>query len=110
MGLKEVVKAFHNDAEAHHIPEFMVWMIVLYTSFAEFIGGILLVTGLFSTIALAALGLDLILVVFAFTYLKPMWDMKHVFPRFILIVALLLLPDSHNNWSLDTLLFPMFNK
>ncbi|MBC7864224.1 MAG: DoxX family protein [Bacteroidia bacterium] len=105
LGLKEVVKTFHYDAESHHVPDFFVWMIAIYSSFVEFFCGLLLILGLFKTWALVLLGLDIILVVFAFSFMKPMWDMKHVFPRFILLIALLVIPAQWGKFSLDQLIF-----
>ena len=105
LGLKEVVRTFHHEAESHHVPEFFVWSITIYSSLTEFICGLFLVLGLFSNWCLMLLGIDIILVVFAFSFMKPMWDMKHVFPRFILLAGLLMLPASWAKFSLDQLIF-----
>jgi uncharacterized membrane protein YphA (DoxX/SURF4 family) len=105
LGLKQVVKTFHYDAETHHVPGFFVWMITIYSSFVEFFCGLLLILGLFQTGALLLLGVDIILVVFAFSFMKPMWDMKHVFPRFVLLITLLIIPASWGKFGLDQLIF-----
>lgn len=102
--MRGVVNAFMADAGRQNIPGALVKFTAYYTSIVEFFGGILLILGLFTDYTLYFLGSDLLLVCFAFSYMQPMWDMKHVFPRLILIVVLLLLPGEYNNFSLDHLL------
>lgn len=102
--MKGVIFSFTADSDRQNIPRGFVTLVAYYTSIIEFAGGILLMLGLFTNFTLYALGFDLLLVCFAFTYLQPMWDMKHVFPRFLFIVLLLLLPSSYNGFSLDTFL------
>lgn len=99
-----VINAFMGDAGRHHVPPIIVKISAYYTSIAEFLGGILLILGLFTNYALYALGLDLIIVCFAFSMIEPIWDMKFVFPRLVLICILLLMPSQTNAWSLDCLL------
>jgi putative oxidoreductase len=70
----------------------------------EFAGGIALILGFYTNYALYLLGIDLLLAAFAFSLLQPMWDMKHLFPRFILVITLLLLPDAWNKFSIDFLI------
>lgn len=105
IGLKEVEKTFHFEAESHDVPDFFVWGIAVYSTLAEFFGGALLVAGIFKGWALVLLGADLVFVAFAFSFIKPMWDMKFVFPRFALVITLLVLPDAWEKWSLDRLIF-----
>ncbi len=99
-----VTDAFMKDAERRHISRPLVSLVAYYTSIVEFVGGIFLVFGIFTNYTLFALGLDLILVCFAFSLMEPMWDMKHVFPRFILVILLLLLPLENDKLSLDYLI------
>lgn len=98
-----VVNTFLTEAENHHIHRPMLVAFSWATSIMEFVGGILLLLGLFTDFALYILSLDLILAVFAFSVLQAMWDMRHVFPRMVLIVTLLLLPAEWNKISLDFL-------
>jgi putative oxidoreductase len=99
-----VIDTFKTDAGRQHIPGFLVTLMAYYTSIVEFFGGLLLILGLFTNYTLYLIGFDLLLVCFAFSYMKPMWDMKHVFPRFILVIILLILPNECNNFSFDYLL------
>lgn len=96
-----VIDAFAADADRFHIPRPMLNMIAYYTSIVEFFAGLFLLAGFFTSYALYALGLDLLLVAVAFTYMSPMWDMKYVFPRFVLVVTLLLMPDHYRLFSVD---------
>ncbi len=102
--MKGVIGSFTMDTDRQNIPRSAVSLVAYYSSIVEFVGGMLLIFGLFTNYTLYALGLDLVLVCFAFTYMEPLWDMKHVFPRFLLVVLLLLLPNDYNKFSLDHLL------
>ncbi len=98
-----VIETFKADADRFHIPHPLLTVVAYYTSIVEFVGGIMLLFGFFTSLSLYALGLDLIVVSFAFSYMKPMWDMRHVFPRFILIITLLMIPPHNRLISLDYL-------
>ncbi len=101
--IKNVVNAFHNEADRKHIPEFLLVFTSYFTSITEFIGGILLITGLFHQFVPIILAINLLVVAFAFSFLRPMWDMQHVFPRVILLTLILLL-SNYFYFGLDTLL------
>ena len=96
-----VIAVFKSEAQSNHIPSSLISGMAYYTSFAEFLGGFFLLMGFFTNYALYALGIDLILVTLAFSYVEPMWDMKHVFPRFVLVIILLLLPTEYRQISVD---------
>jgi len=96
-----VVNTFLADAEHLHIHKPMVTLFTYLTSFVELIGGVLLIMGLFTNCALVALGFDLVLVCFAFSMLRPMWDMQYVFPRLLLVIGLLFFPNEYNRFGLD---------
>lgn len=101
--IKNVINAFHNEADRKHIPQFLLTFTSYFTSITEFIGGLLLITGLFHQFVPAVLGINLLIVAFAFSFLRPMWDMQHVFPRVILLTLTLLL-SNYFYFGLDTLL------
>ncbi len=102
--LNQVIDTFDDEAEKKHIPKPFVVFSAFYSSIVEFIGGILLVVGLFKPIVLILLGFDLIMVAFAFSIIEAMWDMKHVFPRLILVASLMLIPSEWGIFSIDYLL------
>ena len=87
------------------IPHFILVISAIYSSLIELIGGFCLITGLFTKYALYALGLDLIMVVIAFSLLKPLWDMTLVFPRLILWGVVMFIPEVFNKLSVDYLFF-----
>lgn len=102
--IRGVIETFRYEAQQKNMPSFLLTFSAYYTSYVEFFGGILLILGLFKNYALTFLGLDMIMVAIAFSYLKPMWDMRFVFPRLILIAILLILPTRWAYFSLDNLL------
>ncbi|MBS1638107.1 MAG: DoxX family protein [Bacteroidetes bacterium] len=104
IGMPGVVNSFRNDAERNRISPGLVHFVAYFTSISEFICGMLLIVGLLTNYALYLLGLDLILVCMAFSFIQPMWDMKHVFPRLVLVILLLVIPSENRLLSLDHLL------
>lgn len=104
--LRNVVQAYEMPApERYTFPHFWVWAGTLYTSFTELICGAFIIPGLFIDYALSLLALNMLVVVIAFTLRNPMWDMKYVFPRLVLILMLLAVPDNWDKFSLDMYLF-----
>ncbi len=101
--IKNVINAFHSEADRKHIPQFLLVFTSYFTSLTEFIGGLLLITGLFHQFVPIVLAINLLIVAFAFSFLRPMWDMQHVFPRVILLTLTLLL-SNYFYFGLDTLL------
>jgi putative oxidoreductase len=102
--IKNVINAFHIETDRKQIPRFLLVFTSYFTSITEFIGGILLITGLFHQFVPIVLVINLLVVAFAFSFLRPMWDMQHVFPRVILLTLILLL-SNYFYFGLDTLFF-----
>jgi len=84
------------------LPSLFLWLTAYYTSFIELIAGFLLVIGLFRKWALLALASVLIIVTFGHGIASPIWDLSHVFPRTVMLVALLFLPKEWDKWHLDS--------
>lgn len=101
--IKNVVNAFHTETDRKHIPEFLLVFTSYFTSITEFFGGIFLILGLFHQIVPIILGINLLVVAFAFSFLRPMWDLQHVFPRVILLTLILLL-SNYFYFGLDALI------
>lgn len=99
--IKGVVELFQRDARQKRIPGFLQYSMAFYTSAMEFIGGILLILGLFKNVVLVLLGFDVIMVAVAFSVLEPVWDMRHVFPRLLIISVLLVMPEEWSRFTLD---------
>lgn len=99
-----VVETFQYELGTIKIPKGILLLSAYFTSYAELIGGALLIIGLFKTYALYLLGIDLILVTAAFSRIKPMWDMQLLFPRLVLLCVLLYLPGNWDVLSVDYIL------
>lgn len=101
-GMEKVINAdFFHGTFKDLLPEFVIRGTAYYTSYIELIGGLLLVLGLKVDYALYALASVLILVTFGHGLAAPIWDLSHVMPRTILLVALLFLPKEWDQFSLD---------
>ena len=107
--LKQVVDTFDDEAEKKHIPKTLVIISSYYSSIIEFTGGLFLLLGIFKPIVLTLLGIDLLMVAVAFSSLEAMWDMKHVFPRLVLVSIMMILPPHWEFFSLSKLLHNQFN-
>lgn len=105
-----VVQAFNFEAQKQNVPQGFVKLMAAYTSIVEFFGGMLLIIGAFKTVTLSLLGIDLVLVAIAFSVLEPMWDMKHVYPRLVLVSALLMFPSAWGYFSVDHLIENLLTK
>ena len=96
-----VIEFFAHETRNVRIPPSLLKISAYYTTYIEFLCGGLLILGLFTKYSLYLLGVDMILVVGAFSLIKPMWDMNLLFPRLILLSVLLFLPEKWNVISLD---------
>lgn len=93
------------DAMKNRIPKSFVRFSVIASSAIELSGGLLLLLGLCTYPVVTLLGIHIILVSTAMSFREALWDMRFVLPRLILILLVLLLPDSWNLFSLDHLLY-----
>lgn len=105
-GVDNLYGMFFKDFEKTFLPRWLIWATAYYTSYIELIGGILLITGLFKKCALYLLAIDLLVVSFGHGLLEPIWDLQHVIPRALLLIALLLLPQEWDKWNMDKLIRP----
>ncbi len=105
IGMRNVTETYQNGFEGKSVPKFLISAASWFTSCSELICGGLLILGLFEYPALYLLSLNLVIAAIGFGITSPMWDTKHVFPRLVLIVFLLCIPQQMHNWSIDILLF-----
>jgi len=105
LGMQKVIESYEHELGHVKIPNFIIVPSAFYTSFVEFIGGLMLILGLYSKYALFAIGIDLMMVVFVFSLMQPLWDMKFVFPRLIIWCAVMVIPSNYDVFSMDYLLF-----
>jgi putative oxidoreductase len=103
--MKEVMHSVEGPLAAKGLPRLFIRWGAWFTSYAQLIGGTLLVLGLFRYVTLYVLGLDLLVAAVGFGIAAPVWDTRHVFPRLALLLLLLLVPVSFDQWNLDHLFF-----
>ena len=103
--IKNIPHTYNSTFLNNSMPKFLIISGSWFTSCSAFIGGILLILGLFEYCALILLGINLIVTAIGFGINTAMWDTRFVFPRLILIVFLLLVPQTLNIFSLDHLIF-----
>jgi len=103
--IKNVIETYQNTFTRSGIPKCLTALGSWFTSCSALICGILLVLGLFESVALGLLGINLILAAIGFGINTAMWDTRFVFPRLILLIFLLLVPQEWKVWSLDDLFF-----
>ncbi len=96
-----VIQIFEHPTLMRRIPRWILVSSVYLTSYVELIGGLFLIFGLFKIFALYFLGIDLLIAAIAFTMIEPMWDMRHVFPRFLLLLIALAIPAEWDIISID---------
>ncbi len=99
-----VIDTYESSFANKGIPHFFTVCGAWFTSYAELIGGLFLITGLFEYWSLSLLGLDLVVASIGFGIVSPMWDTRHVFPRLALLIFLLAIPPAWDHYSLDHLL------
>jgi len=99
--LPVVYEKFFKDFETTFLPNWLISATAYYTSYIELIGGFLLIIGLFRKYTLYLLALDLLVVSFGHGLLEPIWDLSHVIPRTMLLLALFFLPREWDRWNLD---------
>ncbi|MBK9284908.1 MAG: hypothetical protein IPM51_11425 [Sphingobacteriaceae bacterium] len=105
IGMKQAVDAIRQPLYGKGIPDFFIVAGTWFNALTVFICGFLLIFGLFTIPCLFLLGASLIVASIGFGLHTALWDMKHVFPRLILLIFLLCVPVEWHLFSIDTLLF-----
>lgn len=103
VGMQQLFLTMKSTLGDRKLPDGLIRLVALGTSWIEFIGGLLLIAGLFTPWVTYVLCLDLIIVSAGFSMAKPMWDSGHVFFRLALLLFLLLAPVPSHCISLDCL-------
>lgn len=84
------------------LPEWALWAAGTAVPFAEFIGGALVLLGLWRLPALILLGGVLVTVTFGHLLAEPIYAFNgHVMPRLTLVVFLLVIPREWDRFSFD---------
>lgn len=100
-GIDGVYQNAFASYEATWIPIFLLKLTAYFTSYAEFLGGLLLLLGLFRNWSYIILGLVLLLVSYGHGLSSPIWDLQHVFVRAVFLITLLLVPPDWDQLHLD---------
>lgn len=102
-----VIETIATIYETIKLPRFLIVCSAYLTSYIEFGCGLMLVVGIYKYTSLYLLGADLIFVSLGLAILNPVWDMKLVFPRFIILLFLLLYPAKYDVIMLQNLLLQL---
>ena len=100
----KVYTMFFKDFERTFLPQWLIWSTAYFTSYVEFLGGFLLIIGLFRKYALVLLGTCLIIVAFGHGLMEPIWNLEHIFPRSIFFLILVMAPQEWDTLNVDALL------
>lgn len=103
--IKNIIHTFENGFSQNGIPSAFTIAASWFTSISALIGGALLIPGLYNYAALSLLGLNLLIAAIGFGINVPVWDTRHVFPRLILLIFLLIVPQSWHVFSLDYFIY-----
>lgn len=101
IGLANTALHVKEEYKERSLPLWFIHFSVWISSLIELLCGLLLVVGLFQDIALFLLGLHFIMLALAFSYLQPIWDMRHYATRLALFLFLLLIPGRDAALSID---------
>lgn len=104
IGVDNVYIHFFKSTFHGYLPDAVTWATAYYTSYIEFLGGLLLIIGLKRDLSLYFLGTVLVIVSFGHGLIEPVWELDHVIHRLILLAALLLLPKTWDLYTIDTLI------
>lgn len=98
---KGVLETIRQPLQEKGVPNFMIVIGAYYTSYIELIAGFCLIIGFAKYYSLYLLGIDLLMASVAFGIIKPVWDMKYVFPRLALMLFFLIAPSEWDVLSVD---------
>ena len=108
--VSNVIQAYQSQFTSNRMPRLLIVLGTYFTSYVELICGFLLIIGFFEFSSLFLLGTSLIVASIAFSVISPMWDMKFLFPRLLLLLFLLLMPITFDIFSVDSLIEFLRNK
>jgi putative oxidoreductase len=102
-GMKEFTRNVTTGTKRSRIPAVFVKISAYLSSYIELVGGVLLILGVFVSWAYLLLAINLVMVVLGFSFLQPLWDMKHVFPRMAMLAFLMVTPLDYDVFRLSAL-------
>nr|AWJ66219.1 hypothetical protein [uncultured bacterium] len=102
LGLKEFSKTILSGVKSPRVPRSFITLSAFSSSYVELIAGAMLILGIFLPYAYAVLAINLVLVAAGFSYLKPIWDMEHFFPRLVMLIYLMTMPIAEDIYRLGS--------
>lgn len=104
IGIPEVSRVVELKVTNRQIPNSLSIFFVAMSSWIEFVCGILLVFGFMKIAAFMLIGVNMLMVSAAFSLNAPMWDMRHFFPRFLILIILMCVSFNNDWFSIDWLI------
>jgi putative oxidoreductase len=101
VGVKKVIETVHAPLSSKGVPTIFSGLGAYFTSYTELICGALLIIGFAKYYCLYLLGFDLLFAALAFGIVEPVWDMRHIFPRLVLLLFLMVIPSYWDVISVD---------
>jgi len=92
-GINNVYDSGFKPFEDTFLPEFILKSTLYFTSYTEFIGGFLLIIGLFRKQVYYLFAIVLLIIAFGHGLQSPIWDLQHVFIRSAFLIFLMMLFD-----------------
>lgn len=109
VGPKEVARSLYPSFQKFGFSAGLVHTAIWLNAFIEFTCGLFLLVGLLKYVSLTLIGLNMLVVSVGMSLINPVWDMKLVFPRFILLLIILLFPNEYDVLSLSYLLKSLYS-
>lgn len=100
-GVEQVYQNYFLAQYQDVLPLNVLRITAYYTSYAEIISGLLLLMGWKKNLAYYLLASVLIIVSFGHGLAEPIWNTQHVFVRAVFLIALLIIPNEWDKFSLD---------
>ncbi len=107
--MKNVIDTIRPDYQKLKMPSFLIIAGAYITSYLELVGGFFLIIGVFKYISLYILACDLLIVSLGMSLLNSIWDLRHVFPRVLLLLFLLIYPAEFDTLTLQNIISRLFN-
>lgn len=104
LGINNVADAAITPATEKIFGRSFFKILILVSSWTELVAGLMIAFGFQRDIGLLLLSADMLMTGLIFTLIKPMWDMQYYFPRLILLVMIMLIPESWDTYRIDSLL------
>lgn len=103
MGMKSFIATLRDSEGTSRLPKGFVTFSAYLSSYIELIGGALLILGVLLPYAYPLLALNLVMVALGLSFLRPIWQLEHFFPRMAMLVLLMLLPAEWDLYRLSEL-------